>query len=131
MPTLCIQCLPFDSLFLLEAEDCKDKITLNEGSLAYCIAIKYCVTLITVLCVFAFWSCEILYDFQMEKMFGSSLPPVVCTRTHVLCTLFVFACVVVSNTYCVVFLCCFPWSCVPYIVSFSVLSIFDCPFNVL
>jgi len=51
------ECLPLDSIFSLQAEDCKDKITLNEGSLASCIAIKYCVTLITVVCVFAFCSC--------------------------------------------------------------------------
>ena len=37
-------------------------------------------------------------------MFGSSLPPVVCMRTYVLFTLFVFVCVVLSYTYCVVFL---------------------------
>jgi hypothetical protein len=33
---------------------------------------------------------------------------------------------VVSNTYCVVFLFCLSSSCVPYVVSFSGLSIFDC-----
>ena len=32
----------------------------------------------------------------------------------------------VSNTYCVVFLFCFSSSCVPYVTSFSGLSIFDC-----
>ena len=36
--------------------------------------------------------------------------------------------IVVSNTYCVVF---FFSSCVPYIASFSGLSIFDCPFGIL
>ena len=49
-------------------------------------------------------------------MFGSSLPAVVCRRSHVLFTLFLFVLVfffwgggriVVSNTYCVVFLFCF------------------------
>jgi len=38
---------------------------------------------------------------------------------------------VVSNTYCVVFLFCFSSSCVPYVVSFSELSMFDCPFGIL
>ena len=85
-------------------------------------------------------------------LFGSSLPPVVCTRTHVLFTLFVFVrflftssclqyedsclinviceclCIVVSTTYCVVILFCLSSSCVPYVASFSGLSIFDCPF---
>jgi hypothetical protein len=36
--------------------------------------------------------------------------------------------IVVSNIYCVVFLFCFPSSCVPYVVSLSRLSTFDCPF---
>jgi len=39
--------------------------------------------------------------------------------------------IVVPNTYCVVFLFCFISSCVPHIVSFSGLSIFDCPFDIL
>jgi hypothetical protein len=39
--------------------------------------------------------------------------------------------IVVSNTSCVVFLLCFSSSCVPYVVSFSRLSIFDCPFSIL
>jgi len=60
-------------------------------------------------------------------MFSSSLPPVVCRRADVLFTLFVFACVVVSNTYCVVFLFCFSLPCVHYDASFSGLSIFDYP----
>ena len=39
--------------------------------------------------------------------------------------------IVVSNAYCVVFLFCFSSSCVPYVASFSGLSIFDCPFGIL
>ena len=35
--------------------------------------------------------------------------------------------IVVSNTYCVVFLFCFSSSCVPYVASFSGLSIFSLP----
>jgi hypothetical protein len=31
------------------------------------------------------------YDLRLKMMFGSSLPPVVCRRAHVLFTLFVFA----------------------------------------
>ena len=49
-------------------------------------------------------------------MFGSSLSPVVCRGAHVLFKLFVFICVVVSKTYCILFffilctLCChFLW----------------------
>ena len=32
------------------------------------------------------------YDFCIKTMFGSSLPPVVCRKAHVLFTLFVFVC---------------------------------------
>jgi hypothetical protein len=35
---------------------------------------------------------EFRYDFNMETMSGSSLPPVICRRAHVLFMLFVFAC---------------------------------------
>ena len=65
-----------------------------------------------------------------KTMFGSSLLPVVCKRVNVLFTLFVFACEVVSNTYCVVFLFCFSLPCVHYGASFSGFSIFDSP-NIL
>jgi len=39
--------------------------------------------------------------------------------------------IVVSNTYFFVILFCFSSSCVPYVVSFSGLSILDCPFGIL
>ena len=39
--------------------------------------------------------------------------------------------VVVFYTYCLVFLLCFSSSCVPYVASFSGLSIFDGPFGIL
>ena len=56
---------------------------------------------VVLLCVFTFGvpCCDVFYNFCI-KMFGSSLPPVVCRMAHVLFTLFVF---VVSNTYCFVF----------------------------
>ena len=34
-----------------------------------------------------------LYDLHIKTMFGSSLPPVFCWKTHVLFTLFVVVCV--------------------------------------
>ena len=84
--------------------------------------------------VFTFWVpyCGVHYDFRIKNMFGSSLPPVVCRKVHVLLTLFVFFLlhIVVSNTYCVVFLFCFSSSCVPYGSSFSGLSIIGCPFSI-
>jgi hypothetical protein len=36
--------------------------------------------------------CDFRYDFGIRTMFGSSLPPVVCRRTRVLFTLFLFVC---------------------------------------
>ena len=87
--------------------------------------IRFCVVL---LCVFAFWvsCCDVRYDFRIKTMFGSSLPPVVCRREHVL---FVF------DGYSAVqhIMCCFCFysSCVPYAASFSGLSFFDCPFGIL
>ena len=76
-------------------------------------------------------------------MFGSSLPPVVCRtisgclqnnlRLFVAqgsCLIYVICVclrIVMSNTYCVVFLFCFSSSCVPYVVNVSGLSIIDCP----
>ena len=52
---------------------------------------------------------------------GSCLIQVIC----------VCLCIVVFNTYCVVFLFCFSSYCVPYAASFSVLYIFDCHFSIL
>jgi hypothetical protein len=49
------------------------------------IVLLFCVVL---LCVFTFWvQC---CDFRMKTMFSSALHPVVCRRTHVSFTLFVF-----------------------------------------
>ena len=86
-------------------------------------------TVSTVFHVFIFFQQFIIYKFREKKwsaihlylrlfvggsmfylrylcLFGSSLPPPVCRRIHVLFTLFVCLCIVVSNTYCVVFLFC-------------------------
>jgi len=47
---------------------------------------------VVLLCVFTFRvpCCDVSYDFHIETIFGSSLPPVVCRRVHVIFTLFVF-----------------------------------------
>jgi hypothetical protein len=47
---------------------------------------------------------------------------------HVMC---VSLRIVVSSAYCVVCLFCFSSSCVPYVASFSGMSMFDCPFDIL
>jgi len=48
---------------------------------------------IVLICVFTFLvpRCIVRSDFCIQTMFGSSLPPVVCRRAHVLFTSFVFA----------------------------------------
>jgi hypothetical protein len=45
-----------------------------------------------LLCVFTFWvpCCDVCYNFRIKTMTGSSLPPFVSMRAHVLRTLFVF-----------------------------------------
>ena len=80
----------------------------------YFIVLSYCVS----------WRSEFRYDFRINTMLDSSLPPVVCRRFHVLFTAFVFVYV-----WHVVF--CFSSSCVPYVASFSGMSICDCPFGIL
>jgi hypothetical protein len=78
------------------------------------------VLLIFLICVFSYYmslrsefrSRDVRYGFLIETMVGSSLPPVVCRRAHILFTPFVFVCVVLFNTYCVVFLFCISLSCV-------------------
>jgi hypothetical protein len=46
------------------------------------IFLVFCVVL---LCVFTFWvpCCDVRYYFRIQTMFGSFLPPVVCSRAHV------------------------------------------------
>ena len=42
---------------------------------------------------YIFQSCTyIVHNFRIKTMFGSSFPPIVCMRVHVLFTLFVFVC---------------------------------------
>ena len=47
------------------------------------LILAFCVVL---LCVFTFCVsfCDVCYDFRIKTMLGSSLPPVVCRRAHVL-----------------------------------------------
>jgi hypothetical protein len=95
------------------------------------IFLVFCVVLL-YMCLFALgpvlW-CPLW--FPHKTMFGSSLPPVVCRRTHVFFTLFVFACVMWCPTHIVLCFVLFSSSCVHYVVSFSGLTIVDCPFSVI
>jgi hypothetical protein len=62
-----------------------DYVLLNNMPLNMYKSLVFCVVL---LCVFTFLvpCCNVRYDFQINTMFGSALPPVVCTRSHVLFT---------------------------------------------
>jgi len=85
----------------------------------------FCVVL---LCAFTFWvsCCDVRYDFRMESMYGSSLPPVVCEGSvSCLCHLCLFACDVVQRVLCFVFTFISSYF-VPYVASFSWLFICDC-----
>jgi hypothetical protein len=75
--------------------------------------------------------CDVRYDFRIKTMFSSSLPTVVCRRAHVLFTLFaLFANIGVQDILCVV-LVLLSLSCVPYVASFSGLSMYDCTLGIL
>ena len=91
------------------------------------IFLFFCAVL---LCVFTFsvpcW--YVHYDFCITTMFGSSLPPCLYETScliYVICGFYLR--IVVSKTYCVVFLFCLSSSCVPYIASFSGLSFLIAP----
>ena len=71
-----------------------------------------------------------LYDVRKWTMFGSTFPLGVWGMAHVLFTLFVCLSIVVSDTYCDVFLFCLSSSCVLYVGSFSSLSISYCLFGI-
>ena len=70
-----------------------------------------------LLCVFLFWvlCCDVCYDFNIETMFVSSLPPVVCRRAHVLFTLLAFVYIIYVVFLFFVFFGLVP----PYVASFS------------
>lgn len=75
--------------------------------------------------------CEVIYDFHIKPMFGSSLPAFVCGKARTLFTLFLFVCVNWCPIHIVLFLFYFSYICVPFVASFSELPIFDCPFGIL
>ena len=47
----------------------------------------------------------LIYNFRIKTMFGSSLPPVVCRRAHVLFTLLVFVWYLTHIVLCFYFIC--------------------------
>ena len=79
---------------------------------------------VVLLCVFTFRvpCCNVRYDFRIKTVFGSSLPPVFFVGGS--CLIYVICVclrIVVSNTYCVVFL--LSLCCVSYVASFTGLCI--------
>jgi hypothetical protein len=59
------------------------------------VLLIFIVFSVVLLCVFTYrvTCCDVCYDFRINTMFGSSLPPVVCRRARVLFMFFVFVCV--------------------------------------
>jgi hypothetical protein len=57
-----------------------------------CCDVRYDFPIKSMLGIFTFWfpCCDVRYDFRIKTMFGSSLPPVVCCRSHALFMLCVF-----------------------------------------
>ena len=92
------------------------------------VALRLSFFQIVLSCVFTFGVpyCDVPYDFHIKPMFGSSLPPVVYRRVHVLFRLFVLACAQWCPSH-IVFLFCFSSSSVHYVVSFSGLSLLVAP----
>jgi hypothetical protein len=75
----------------------QELLTLHEFSRGFfcgiCVAPFALVFCVALLCVFMLWvrCCDVRYDFHIKTMFGSSLPPFVCSSARVLFTLFVFS----------------------------------------
>ena len=101
--------------FILQENKSSPRILV--GSVLLIFLVFSCFVLCYYVPKFTFWvpCCDVRYDFRIKTMFGSSLPPVVCRRDHVLFTLFVFVCVQCCLTHIVFFfvlctLCCqFLW----------------------
>ncbi len=70
--------------------------------------------------------------FVYKTMFGSSLPPIVCSMAYVLFKLCVCVWWSPTDINMLLFLGgCLSSSCVPNVASFSALSIVDCSFGIL
>ena len=162
--TVCIFQIAFLNLFRLSSNSI---IACKEGVGAYILLwflymfAKSDVQNVVISNIFPFCipCCHVRYDFRYKTTFGWSRPSVVCRRAHVLFTLSVFALwIVVSNTYCVLFLfvlCNLCWQFLPsvicrrapvflcilccvfilfffvYVAIFSGLSFCDCLFDIL
>jgi hypothetical protein len=72
--------------------------------------------------------CAVRYNFRLKRCSVRLYLQLFACLIDVIC---VCLRIVVSNTYCSVFLFCLSPSCVQFVVSFSGLSIFDYPFGIL
>jgi hypothetical protein len=112
------RCLPFRNNLAFASTPC----FFGEIRVAHLIS---CLCCPIMWFFFTLWipSCDVRYDFHIKTMFGSSLPPVLCRRVHILFTLFVFVWVWCLTHIMLCFLLSLSSSCVPGLVSFSALSI--------
>jgi hypothetical protein len=88
---------PLLMIFITFCSHGNEKYVNNHGSniLVGSVKLIFLFFCVVILCVFTFWvpCCDAHYDFHIKTIFGSSLPPFVCRRAHVLFTLFVFVCI--------------------------------------
>jgi hypothetical protein len=88
---------PLLMIFITFCSQGNEKYVNNHGSniLVGSVKLIFLFFCVVVLCVFTFWvpCCDVRYDFHIKTIFGSSLPPFVWRRAHVLFTLFVFVCI--------------------------------------
>jgi hypothetical protein len=90
---------------------------------AHLFSLLYCsIMCLYVLCSVLWSQLRLQYKNYVRFVFISSCLYEGSCLIYVIC---VWLRIVVSNTYCVVFLLCFSSSCVPNIASFSRLSLFD------
>ena len=92
---------------------CQSMRILNISKKMYCL----------IMCIYVWVPCrDVRYDFHINTMFGSSLPPVVCRRDHVLFVGGIMSCLhclclfvggIMSCLHC---LCLFPYSGVQHIL---------------
>ena len=95
----------------------------------YLTGVYMVIILVWGSCCSFFWVpyCDVRYDFRIDDVqfvFTSSCLWEGSCFIYVIC---VCLRILVSNTYCAVFLFCLSSSCVPYVASFSL----DCPFFIL
>ena len=112
-------------LFLPPLLHVKHVLPLFVGSMMFIFFVFFCVVL---LCFFTLLvpCCDVHQDFRIKMMFGSSLPPVVCRKAHVLFTLFVSVCAQWCPTHIALYFCFVFLRLVYPMLSVSL----DCPFMI-